>query len=281
LAFQIPWIIGDSVETSNQASLKSARAGRASRAGARAGRIVRLVRMVKLYKYYTKNEDEFGTNSKVGSGSRVNKQKRAKKEDSTDIMEELEYESHVGAAMSDITTRRVIVLVLVMLIIVPLLSYSAVDVSPDFGGHVFHRMVKANISSPGVYSDGINTALDSLKNQLDLVHLVSDDVVYYKDKSKLDSLRSEEIADYLFRSYATTPSGERVFVITKAAFDNSRNIRQTALYSIYLTIFILFLLVVSLFTLLPPPPPPPLPPPPADLLFSLPFSPGGDLFLLK
>jgi hypothetical protein len=204
--------------------------------------------MVKLYKYYTSKEDDLNTtvDSKVGSGSRAHR-KGKKTDDSTDIMEELEYESHVGAAMSDITTRRVIVLVLVMLIVVPLLSYSSLDISPDFGGHVFHRMVKANITSPGVYTDGINTALNSLKSDLDLIRLVSDDTLYYEDKSKLDSLRSEEITEYLFRSYAPTPTGGSVFVVTKASFDNHRNIQETALYSIYLTIFILFLLVVSSF----------------------------------
>lgn len=203
--------------------------------------------MVKLYKYYTKKED--GTlDSKVGSESKATKE-RKEKDGSTDIMEELEYESHVGAAMSDITTRRVIVLVLVMLIVVPLLSYSSVDVSYDFGGQVFHRMVKANITSPGVYTEGINTALHSLKS-LDLIRLVSDDTVYYEDHSKLDSLRNEEISEYLFRSSAATPAGGSVLVTTKAFFDNRRNIRETAMFSIYLTIFILFLLVVSCCILL-------------------------------
>jgi hypothetical protein len=250
LIFEIPWIIGDSVDTTNQASLKSARAGRASRAGARAGRIVRLVRMVKLYKYYTSKEDELNgtldhTKSGTGSAPKQKKKKVEKVKGSTDeMMEELEYESHVGAAMSDITTRRVIVLVLVMLIVIPLLSYTAVDVSADFGGHVFHRMVKANITTPGAYTDGIDTAIHSLKS-LKLLHLKSYDKVFYDNKSKRNSLRSEEMQEYLYRSYADLPTGGRVLVTTSAVFDTQHTTRETALFSIYLTIFILFLLVVS------------------------------------
>ena len=163
----MPWVIGNSINTSDQASLKSARAGRASRAGARAGRIVRLVRMVKLYKYYSSKDEELNAtvDSRDKSGSSTGKKAKAKakaKAEQDEFIEELEYESHVGAAMSDITTRRVIVLVLVMLIIIPLLSYSNVDGSAAFGSHVFHRMVKANISSPGAYSVSFEPLIVSL-----------------------------------------------------------------------------------------------------------------------
>lgn len=119
--------------------------------------------MVKLYKYYTSKEDELNAtiDSRDKSGSSAGRKERKEKErlrkekeqkEKEELLEDLEYESHVGAAMSDITTRRVIVLVLVMLIIIPLLSYSAVDGSADFGAHVFHRMVKANITSPNSYN---------------------------------------------------------------------------------------------------------------------------------
>lgn len=59
-----------------------------------------------------------------------------------------EEESKVGAAMSDITTKRVIVLVLVMLICIPLMTYSPTDISPSFGTSVFHDMVKASLVNP-------------------------------------------------------------------------------------------------------------------------------------
>lgn len=73
--FQITWILP---------TLGSSKAGASSKAGTKAARVVRivrmvrLVRMVKLYKYATKQDDE--------------------------VQEEKE--SHVGAAMSDLTNRR-------------------------------------------------------------------------------------------------------------------------------------------------------------------------------
>ena len=167
---QISWIIGDSMDTSNQSSLKSARAGRASRAGARAGRIVRLVRMVKLYKYFKKTNpgDESRTNLGSGSGimdssggivapSRVSsnalddKAEEDRRQEEQQSVMELPAESHVGAAMSDLTTRRVIVLVLVMLIAIPLMTYSTTDTAPNFGTLLVHRMAKENVTYPGEY----------------------------------------------------------------------------------------------------------------------------------
>ena len=109
---QIYWIIGDAVQNNNQSSLKSARAGRASRAGARAGRIVRLVRMVKLYKYISREQEKTEGDisaSREGHSSRSRsmekKNKSKSKEESGDALD-LPPESHVGAAMSDLTTRR-------------------------------------------------------------------------------------------------------------------------------------------------------------------------------
>lgn len=120
------WIIGDAVDVKNQASLKSARAGRASRAGARAGRIVRLVRMVKLYKYVSREQEKLdssvsGSRSglpRSGSGTMQDKirdtaarhrnksrSKSKSKEASSGIID-MQPESRVGAAMSDLTTRR-------------------------------------------------------------------------------------------------------------------------------------------------------------------------------
>ena len=61
-------------------------------------------------------------------------------------------ESKVGAAMSDITTKRVIILVLVMLICLPLMSYSSVDVSPSYGTHVFHEVMRSSL----ITSNGTN-----------------------------------------------------------------------------------------------------------------------------
>lgn len=157
---QIYWIIGDAVQTDDQSSLKSARAGRASRAGARAGRIVRLVRMVKLYKYFkaqSKTEEtaaatEVESSEAISNASQSQSTKQVEDPKGDVKLSELAAESHVGAAMSDLTTRRVIVLVLVMLIAIPLMTYSTSDYAPSFGTKLVHRMAKENVTYPGVYN---------------------------------------------------------------------------------------------------------------------------------
>ncbi len=117
------WIIGDALSGGGSGSLKSARAGRASRAGARAGRIVRLVRMVKLYKYFKTNESKKAKDETVavvdsstpaalfdaqdlniGGDENGNEGENIGLNDQSET--EAEPESRVGAAISDLTTRR-------------------------------------------------------------------------------------------------------------------------------------------------------------------------------
>lgn len=94
---QIEWfninLAGSSKKTSN-------RAGQGARTGARAGRVVRLVRMVrlirlvKLYKYVSTATGK--QNDKVKTGGDAEEE------------EEMAPESHVGAAMSDLTNKRLV-----------------------------------------------------------------------------------------------------------------------------------------------------------------------------
>lgn len=114
--------------------------------------------MVKLYKYFKSQskDGEAQSSSIENSGvvtpaiESVKAGEESKKEDVK--LSELAAESHVGAAMSDLTTRRVIVLVLVMLIAIPLMSYSTSDYAPSFGTKLVHRMAKENVTYPGVYN---------------------------------------------------------------------------------------------------------------------------------
>jgi len=171
-----------------------------------------------------------------------------KREESTEVdLSNLAAESHVGAAMSDLTTRRVIVLVLVMLIAIPLMSYSTSDFAPSFGTQMVQRMAKENTSSPGEYNDGLLIAISNLERNLDVVKLSINDDVYIHRKGRLDSLRSSELVEYEFTGKAVTPSGDVMKVKTVGVFDKQDTSRSTAEFGIYMTIFILFLLVVGTY----------------------------------
>lgn len=135
LILDLQWIVTPAgYDAINGGGVSSAKAGGASASGARAARVVRVVRMVRLvrlakvYKYFTnafENRD---------------KQKRQGANGGED--DELA-ESRVGAAMADLTNRRVIVLILMMLIIIPLLTPSDPDISQSLAVQVLQALGKS------------------------------------------------------------------------------------------------------------------------------------------
>ena len=127
LLFEIPWALGDAV--SGSSGVQSANAVRL----VRLVRMVRLVRLVKLYKY--------AQQAKELQKKRAAKEERRKAgeivADDDDLIIE---ESHVGAAMADITNKRVLILILVMLIIVPLLTVSETDSAQHDACQIIHLL---------------------------------------------------------------------------------------------------------------------------------------------
>eukprot|EP01030_Chromulinospumella_sphaerica_P016711 gene16711-16526_t len=63
--------------------------------------------------------------------------------------------------MSDLTTRRVIVLVLTMLIVIPLLTVQESDLTPNTAFNLVHRMALRNHTDPYTYSAALASLLQS------------------------------------------------------------------------------------------------------------------------
>jgi len=123
-------------------SADQARAGRAARAGTRAGRVVRIIRLVrlvrimKLYKQLvermkgsSKNTAQVtpdGDNFVLGGGDSAMTSREdgdpSKKRKGAEV-------SKVGAALSEKTTRVVILLILLMLFVVPFLDDTGIDIT--------------------------------------------------------------------------------------------------------------------------------------------------------
>merc|ERR1712196_172279 len=89
--------------------------------------------MGKLYQ--SSKEDQ--KKSTAGPGSAVSPEKD--EEDGGDAEEEILAESHVGKTMGDLTTQRVIVGVLAMLIVLPLITYTTQNDSHLFSCRLMHR----------------------------------------------------------------------------------------------------------------------------------------------
>ena len=150
LSFEIPWMSSSPSTSSSDGGIENARAGRASRAGARAARVIkvvrmiRLVRLVKLYKYFgdsTKQKKQRERQSAVVAPALAeydDTTSKRKKKDDDDV--DMPPESRVGTEMSDRTTKKVIVGILVMLIGIPLLQINDVQYKNEFGMQmVFER----------------------------------------------------------------------------------------------------------------------------------------------
>ena len=95
-------------------------------------RLIRLIRIIKLYKYIVQSKKE---------GQEQQPKKKKVTYETTTLEEENEQSlfkketdpSKLGKALSDTITRRVIIGVLLMLMVLPLLSYSASDFSSEYG----------------------------------------------------------------------------------------------------------------------------------------------------
>jgi hypothetical protein len=101
-------------------------------------RLIRLVRIIKLYKYISQSkkanpEEEAAAKKKAMRNSQNDTDTKTddENEQQTNFMKEAD-PSKLGKALSDTTTRRVIIGVLLMLMILPLLTYSENDYSKEY-----------------------------------------------------------------------------------------------------------------------------------------------------
>ncbi len=103
-------------------------------------RMVRLVRLVKLYKYAQQAKELQKKKAiiaeRIAAGESI---------DEGDVL--VVEESHVGAAMADLTNKRVLILILVMLIVVPILTVSETDFAAVTATDVIFDLAKDNTVS--------------------------------------------------------------------------------------------------------------------------------------
>ena len=115
-------------DMSENGSAVGAEAGKAGKIGVKTGRVVRmarLVRLVKLYKITSQRNKERKMVEDLGKLIELGHVDRDDIDSYLDKMNSSQRQSKVGSELSDIITRRVIIAVLLMLLVVPLLSYSS------------------------------------------------------------------------------------------------------------------------------------------------------------
>ena len=235
--------------------------GRAGRIGAKTGRIVRMVRLVRLVKLY-----------KITSQRRREKKmfedlNRLVEMGHIDHSEVAEYlakmnaqkQSKVGAELSDIITRRVIIAVLMMLCVVPLLSWSPTMQDEQEATQFLHGInVKAGSGSEAnceylarstnefkLFMDNI-IENDQVQNQyliglsIEPQRCNSSQALDFDDIPNIHDIVRQE-ALIVIVTDPTTVDGIEYFITT--TFNLSSFVEDQARASIYLTLFVIFMLV--------------------------------------
>eukprot|EP00437_Effrenium_voratum_P020984 CAMPEP_0181453264 /NCGR_PEP_ID=MMETSP1110-20121109/29635_1 /TAXON_ID=174948 /ORGANISM="Symbiodinium sp., Strain CCMP421" /LENGTH=820 /DNA_ID=CAMNT_0023577577 /DNA_START=314 /DNA_END=2776 /DNA_ORIENTATION=- len=164
LLLDLTWI-SEAIQGDNS-DASDLRSGRTARVGARASRVVRvlrLVRILKLYKAYYEAKQR-----------RMERERRKKEGQVEDDWDEADYEavenaqardneSRVGKKLSEMTTRRVICLILAMLLCLPLLSKETADQVPfsaEYGANsVWEAFVAKESNNTTVTAREYDTAL--------------------------------------------------------------------------------------------------------------------------
>ncbi len=242
MVFELPWVNNYS-EGGVDGNLENARAGKASRAGAKAARIlrvvrmIRLVRLVKLYKYFSENKLK-----KEGPGSIA-------PDKAGNEFENMPPESHVGAEMSDRTTKKVIIGILIMLIVIPLLQVEDLEYTNEFGMHVVLNQ-RASISTVGASDISTETWKYAESYFVDTTSCIEMDYDGFNDslrdfalippnRSDPTSLRSSELSHITIN--------DDTYTLT-AVFDVTKRAEEEALLGILLTSFVIILLAVGTMT---------------------------------
>ena len=238
-----------------------AKAGKAGKIGAKTGRVVkmaRLLRLVKLYKITSQRQREKKITEDLEKLVEMGHIQKDDLDYHLERMTSSQKQSKVGAELSDIITRRVIVAVLLMLLVVPLLSYSStIDderEATDFLQSINIQsgagsMTNCNflINSTINYVDFLNNILqtddDSHQYLIDLAVLPhrcdTSNVPILSQFNFLDSLRQEEIKNIQGTNF--TSSGETYSV--QAMFNMKYFKEEEAKSGIYTTLFVVFMLI--------------------------------------
>jgi len=279
LSFEIPWMSSSPSTSSSDGGIENARAGRASRAGARAARVIkvvrmiRLVRLVKLYKYFGGATSTSTKQTKRHRESAV--VAPAQMESDDDVMRnkkdggdgvDMPPESRVGTEMSDRTTKKVIVGILVMLIGIPLLQINDVQYKEEFGMQMVfeQRQHLSTLVKEGSKDDGgrIHEATTDWLFSENLF-LQTSECIYLEydgfrdqehtlgpippDRADPSLLQGPEKAKVIL-SVALQEDAVDQNLQMMAIFDISARAREEAILGILLTTFVIGLLAVGTMT---------------------------------
>lgn len=228
------------------------KAGKAGKIGAKSSRVIRMARLVRLVKLYKVTSQRSKERQKIDDLKQLVESGHFSHDEIQEYLEKssAQKQSKVGAELSDIITRRVIIAVLLMLCIVPLLTYSY-PVDDELEATLF--LHETNIHA-GTDCDYLERSVDQFRSFMGQLvggdgdpFLVSLQVYPPRCESinfvdeRLPELRNEAL-----RTISTDPVSQDGFddFSVAATFNLTSYMERESLSSVYLMIFVLFMLVL-------------------------------------
>jgi hypothetical protein len=233
------------------------KAGKAGKIGAKSSRVIRMARLVRLVKLYKVTSQRSREKQQLDDLKRLVELGRFNQEEIQEYLDKngAKKQSKVGAELSDIITRRVIIAVLLMLCVVPLLTYSSpVDDAAD----VTFCLHNTNIDA-GTDCDYLGRSVYKFRSfmeqiagdeNLDQPLLVALDVRPKRCNNSvptIDFVNEVVLAntrDEALRVVTTDPTiVDGVTYSVSATFNETLTMKRESIASIYLMIFVIVMLV--------------------------------------
>ena len=197
---------------------------------ARVIRTIRLVRLVRVFKNIIEKRKQY----KLIRSNRG----RYNEYDYDNIQRDIAYQpqSKVGAELSEQTTRRVIIIVIAMLFLVPILSYPAVNNEYSYATHLMHRF---NLHGD---NSSINALVQQYKTYGIVLYLEVQPAVgiVINKQSEISSLRSTAILKLSHHSVQNN-----TLHYTSLWFNTSDTLEKDAEFGILLSVFISVMLMLG------------------------------------
>ena len=236
--------------------------GKAGRIGAKTSRVVRMVRLVRLVKLYKITSQRRRERKMIEDLRRLVALGHIDHSEVSQHLEKMnaQKQSKVGAELSDIITRRVIIAVLMMLCVVPMLSWSP-SVQDELEATMFlHAVnVEAGTGSDSADCEYLNSSTNTYKLFMESIVETSKSKDQYLlglsiEPQRCNSSLALDFDDYPFIeefvredaiSVIETPPAiiDDVEYSIAATFNLSSFVEDQARAGIYLTIFVIFMLV--------------------------------------
>ena len=230
----------------------------------RVGRVVRMIRLVRLVKLYKITSQRRKEKKMMEDLELLIEQGRMDEGEVENFKFQMTHQkqSKVGTDLVDMITRKVIMMILSMLVLVPLLTF---DVTPAHFQHsteLIHNVMAADLQDCATITPAVSTFVDvtnSVGESAELVFSLLDlqvtgdpcgikaQVVAELKTYITDEDLAEVFVGYkegMFRDdYISLYTVNRDGFTTTAVFDVSQDAKESALFSIWLTLFVIFILI--------------------------------------